>query len=130
MTPQDLRLQVRQGQFRKPTAGYCGTFAQANLVILPKADADDFMLFCQRNPKPCPLLGVGEPGQWSIPLLGDGIDVRTDVRGYYGYRDGDKTKELASLLDLWQPDFVVFALGCYFFSMDRETCREREGRRG
>src|SRR3546814_17910040 len=107
-------FQVRQGKVRKPTAGYCGTFAQANLVSLPKAEADDFMLLCQRNPKPCPLLGVGEPGQWSIPLLGDGIDVRTDVPGYYVYRAGDKTQELDSLLDIWQPDFVVFAIGCSF----------------
>jgi uncharacterized protein YcsI (UPF0317 family) len=97
-----------------PTAGYCGEFAQANLAILPKAYADDFMLFCQRNPKPCPLLGVGEPGRWDIPSLGIDLDIRTDFPGYYVYRDGRKAEELTSLKDIWQPDFVAFAIGCSF----------------
>jgi len=114
MTPQDLRHQIRQGQFRKPTAGYCGDFAQANLVVLPRIHADDFMRFCQRNPKPCPLLGVSEPGQWAMPLLGSDIDIRTDLPGYYVYRDGHKAQELTDLCDIWQSDFVVFAIGCSF----------------
>ena len=43
-------------------------YAQANLVILPADWAFDFLLFCQRNPKPCPLLDVTEPGRWSPPF--------------------------------------------------------------
>eukprot|EP01034_Spumella_vulgaris_P038241 gene38241-47216_t len=35
MTPLELRHKVRSGEFRLPTAGYCGEYAQANLVILP-----------------------------------------------------------------------------------------------
>ena len=88
MTPLELRQQVRSGQFRLPTAGYCGDFAQANLVMLPQAYADDFLLFCQRNPKACPVLGMGEPGQWNVAALGRDIDLRTDLPGYYLYRDG------------------------------------------
>ena len=114
MTPQELRHQVRQGQLNAPTAGYCGEFAQANLAILPKAYADDFMRFCQRNPKACPLLGVGEPGQWNMESIGRDIDIRTDIPGYYLYRDGQLAGELTTLHDVWQTDFVVFAIGCSF----------------
>lgn len=114
MSPHELRQQIRNGQLRKPTAGYCGEYAQANLAILPRAQADDFMRFCHLNPKPCPLLGIGEPGQWQMPMLGEGIDIRTDVPGYYVYRDGKRAEEVTDLRDAWQPDFVVFAIGCSF----------------
>lgn len=114
MTPLEFRHQVRSGQFRGPTSGYCGDFAQANLVILPKAYADDFLRFCVLNPKACPLLGVGEPGHWDLASIGADIDIRTDVPGYYVYRDGRRDEELSALRDLWQSDFVVFAIGCSF----------------
>jgi uncharacterized protein YcsI (UPF0317 family) len=114
MNPDQFRLQVRQGRFRAPTAGQCGPYAQANLVILPQVHADDFLRFCLFNPRACPLLGVGEPGQWAIPALGQDLDIRTDVPGYYVHRDGRRAEELTSLMEIWQPDFVTFALGCSF----------------
>lgn len=114
MTPLDLRHRVRNGEFRGPTAGYCGEFAQANLAILPKTCADDFLRFCVLNPKPCPLLGISEPGQWTLDRVGRDIDIRTDVPGYYLYRDGKIVEELTTLHDVWQDDFVVFAIGCSF----------------
>jgi uncharacterized protein YcsI (UPF0317 family) len=114
MTPLQLRHKVRNGEFRIPTAGYCGEFAQANLAILPQSHADAFLRFCQRNPKPCPLLAVGEPGQWNVPALGADMDLRTDVPGYYIYRDGELAGETTSLTELWQDDLVVFAIGCSF----------------
>ena len=114
MTPVEFRHQVRNGQFREPTAGHCGDFAQANLAILPKASADDFLRFCFLNPKACPLLGVGEQGQWSLPSVGLDIDIRSDVPGYYVYRNGRMAEERTSLQEIWQSDFVVFAIGCSF----------------
>jgi uncharacterized protein YcsI (UPF0317 family) len=114
MTPSNFRQQVRSGQFRRPTAGFCGPFAQANLVILPQADAGDFLLFCQRNAKACPLLAVGEPGQWNLPALGADVDLRTDVPGYYVYRDGRLAQECDALGALWRDDLVGFAIGCSF----------------
>ena len=112
MTPLAFRHKARNGQFREATAGHCGDFAQANLVILPKADADDFFRFCFLNPKSCPLLGVGEPGQWDMASIGSDIDIRTDVPGYYVYRDGRMVEERASLQGIWQPAVGVFAIGC------------------
>ena len=114
MNPAEFRLQVREGGFRAPTTGQCGPYAQANLVILPQRYADDFLRFCLFNPQACPLLGVGEPGQWAVPALGQDLDIRTDVPGYYVYRDGQRAEELTSLEAIWQPDFVTFALGCSF----------------
>lgn len=114
MTPFEFRRQVRNGEFREPTAGHCGDFAQANLAILPKACADDFFRFCFLNPKSCPLLGVGEPGQWELASVGLDIDIRSDVPKYYVYRDGRMAEERASLQAIWQSDFVVFAIGCSF----------------
>ena len=114
MTPIQLRHLVRAGEFRKPTSGQCGGFAQANLVILPQAQAHDFLLFCQRNPKACPLLAVGEPGAWDVPALGLDVDIRTDVPGYYVYCHGELAESPASLVDVWCDDLVVFAIGCSF----------------
>ncbi len=114
ITPFEFRQAVRSGQFRGPTAGYCGDFAQANLAILPLAHAHDFLRFCQSNPKACPLLGVGEPGQWHVPALGREVDIRTDVPGYNVYRDGKLAEQVDNLAEYWQSDFVVFAIGCSF----------------
>jgi uncharacterized protein YcsI (UPF0317 family) len=114
MKPIQFRHLVRAGEFRKPTAGICGGFAQANLVILPEAQAHDFLRFAQRNPKACPLLAVGEAGAWSVPALGADLDLRTDVPGYYVYRDGELADTPASLEQLWRVDLVAFALGCSF----------------
>jgi uncharacterized protein YcsI (UPF0317 family) len=114
MTPHDFRLQVRKKAFAGPTAGYCGPYAQANLAILPARYAEDFLRFCQRNPKACPLLAVGETGQWSLPSLGVDIDIRTDIPGYNVYRDGVLSAQPADLLEVWRDDLVVFAIGCSF----------------
>jgi len=113
MTPHQLRQRIRDGQFRQPTSGYCGEFAQANLVILPEVHANDFLRFCQRNSQACPLLGFSEPGRWDIPAIGQ-IDLRSDAPGYYVYRDGKLAEETHALHDLWQSDFVGFAIGCSF----------------
>jgi uncharacterized protein YcsI (UPF0317 family) len=114
MKPIQFRHLVRAGEFRKPTAGVCGGFAQANLVILPDAQAHDFLRFSQRNPKACPLLAVGEPGAWNLPALGADLDLRTDVPGYYVYRDGELAESPVSLAGLWRDDLVAFAIGCSF----------------
>jgi uncharacterized protein YcsI (UPF0317 family) len=114
MTPQAFRHAVRSGDFRSPTAGQCGAYAQANLVILPQAQADEFLLFCQRNPRACPLLAVGEPGQWNVAALGADMDLRSDVPGYNIYRDGQLASQTHALHEVWRDDLVAFAIGCSF----------------
>jgi uncharacterized protein YcsI (UPF0317 family) len=112
--PQHFRHQVRSGLFTGPTAGHCGDYAQANLVILPQRYADDFLKFCVLNPRACPLLAVGEAGQWAIPALGADLDIRSDVPAYYVYREGELAEEATALHALWRDDLVVFAIGCSF----------------
>ena len=112
--PHRFRQLVRHKDFKGPTAGHCGDYAQANLVIVPSAYAEDFLRFCIRNPKACPLLGVGEKGEWNIPALGQDLDLRTDVPGYNVYRDGVLAEQPEDLLALWNDDLVAFAIGCSF----------------
>jgi uncharacterized protein YcsI (UPF0317 family) len=87
---------------------------QANLAILPRDLAFDFLLFCQRNPKPCPLLEVVEAGQVEPGLTTPGGDIRSDVPGYRIYENGEFTAEVDSLVPHWRDDLVSFLLGCSF----------------
>ncbi len=109
----ELRQAIRSGKFSGHTSG-AGAFVQGNLVILPKAWADDFLLYCQRNPKPCPLLAVGDPGRPVIESLGRDVDVRTDLPGYRVWRDGVLVDEVAEVASLWRADLVSFVIGCSF----------------
>ncbi len=113
-TGRDVRLACRSGTHDKHTSGLAPGYVQANLAILPAAHADDFLRFCQRNPKPCPVLAVSEPGAVALPGLAADLDIRTDVPGYRVFRDGAHAGDVADILDLWQDDFVTFALGCSF----------------
>jgi uncharacterized protein YcsI (UPF0317 family) len=111
--PQALRQAAREGRFKQPTAGHAPGFLQANLMIVPQEDAFDFLLFCQRNPKPCPLIEVLEPGA-TEPNCAPGANLATDVPGYRIYRHGEFAGERDNVADLWQPDFVPFLIGCSF----------------
>src|SRR6185295_8224588 len=87
---------------------------QANLCILPKHDAEDFLRYCQRNPKPCPLLAVTEPGDPRLPQLGADLDLRTDLPSYRVWRDGELADTVTDISALWRDDLVGFALGCSY----------------
>jgi uncharacterized protein YcsI (UPF0317 family) len=112
--PREFRSAARAGLCDGPTAGYCGGYVQVNLMILPKEFAGDFERFCALNPRACPLLAVGDAGSWSLPTLGDDIDVRTDVPRYTVYRNGNVSESPTDLVRHWRDDLVTFALGCSF----------------
>ncbi|MGV0379368.1 putative hydro-lyase [Corynebacterium lehmanniae] len=95
------------------TAGFSAGFAQANLIALDKKYAFDFLLFAQRNPKPCPLLGVLEPGEVSSPLLAGG-DIRTDIPSYRVFSHGSLIDEPTDATAYWTEDTVAFVIGCSF----------------
>src|SRR5690554_6198486 len=111
---QRCREQIRNNEHRGPTAGLAPGCVQANLMILPQSLADEFLLFCQRNPKPCPLLAVTEPGQYTVPAMGRDIDLRRDVPQYRVWRHGKLDTEPHDLMDVWQDDLVSFLIGCSF----------------
>lgn len=109
-----IRQRIRAGIFSGHTSGVAPRHVQGNLVILPVDVASDFLLFCQRNPKPCPLLAVSEPGQTMLPALGADIDIRTDVPRYRVWRDGALVDEPTDIKNYWRNDLVSFIIGCSF----------------
>ena len=95
---QEVRQMIRDGLLRAPTSGYADGYMQANLMILPAEYAADFKGFCDKNPKSCPLVAMGKPGDPSLPLAGN-IDIRTDVARYRVYREGVHIDTVDNLLD-------------------------------
>jgi uncharacterized protein YcsI (UPF0317 family) len=108
------RLRIRKGQFTGPTSGLAPGNVQANLVILPRALAHDFLRFAQANPKPCPVLAVSEEGSPAFPILGAELDIRTDIPLYRVWRNGVLVDEPTDVCDVWRDDLVSFAIGCSF----------------
>jgi len=112
-TPARLRAACRGGAWDRPTAGVANGFVQANLMIVPQEAAFDFLLFCQRNPKPCPIVEVLEAGR-TEPSCAPGADLRTDLPRYRVYRDGRLAEEVTDVSRHWRGDLVSFLLGCSF----------------
>ena len=110
----ELRGLIRANEYHSHTAGLGRGFLQTNIAILPEAFALDFFRFCQRNPKPCPLVGVSDTGDPMLGTLGGDLDIRTDAPAYNIYRDGELERSVNDLNDVWRDDLVAFALGCSF----------------
>jgi uncharacterized protein YcsI (UPF0317 family) len=124
---QELRRQIRNGEFSGTTSGKCPGFAQANLCILPKEYAFDFLLFCLRNPKPCPLLEVLEPGKYKLGNNSSSncdndsdCNVLTDVPLYHRFENGELVDDTyrppfeVGGQNTWFEDMVTFVIGCSF----------------
>jgi uncharacterized protein YcsI (UPF0317 family) len=110
----EVRQAARTGALTTVTPGLARGYVQANLVVVPRELAFDFLLFCQRNPKPCPVLDVTEPGNPEPALVAPGADVRTDLPRYCVYRNGERVEEPTDLRAWWRDDLVAFLLGCSF----------------
>ncbi len=114
MSPSEVRHLIREGKITSQTSGMCRGFAQANLCILPKEYAYDFLLFTQRNPKPCPVLEVTDVGSRAMPLLAKDGDVAKDFPKYRIWQNGILTDEVTDIEAIWRDDFVSFLIGCSF----------------
>jgi uncharacterized protein YcsI (UPF0317 family) len=108
------RAAIRAGRYTAHTSGLARDHVQGNVVILPQAQAEDFLRYCQLNPKPCPLLAMSRPGDPMLPKLGADIDIRTDVPRYRVWRHGELVDEPTDLNALWRDDLVTFIIGCSF----------------
>jgi uncharacterized protein YcsI (UPF0317 family) len=113
-TAADVRQAARTGRLTGPTPGLALGYVHANFVAVPREVALDFLLFCQRNPKPCPLLDVTEPGDPEPRGVAPGADLRTDVPAYRVYRRGELIDEPTDVTRYWRDDLVAFLIGCSF----------------
>jgi uncharacterized protein YcsI (UPF0317 family) len=114
LSPREVRELCRKNLYSDPTAGLAKGYAQANLAMMPKALALDFMIFAQRNPKPCPILDVVEAGCKEPKRVAPGADICTDIPRYRIYKKGQLVDEVTNLQNYWQEDMVGFLLGCSF----------------
>ncbi len=112
-TSSRLREKIRAGRWNAPTSGEAPGYVQANLVMLPEDAAFHFLLFCTRNPKPCPILDVLEPGVWE-PDIAKGADLRTDLPRYRIFERGKFKNETDQVYDVAHEKLVSFLFGCSF----------------
>lgn len=111
LEPGEARALFRGG-LRTTTAGWCAGYTQANLIVVPRTLAYDVLLFAQRNPKPCPVLDVAEPGEFAMSIF-EG-DLRTDLPAYVVYEHGEPVAEVTDVTEHWADDLVAFLIGCSF----------------
>ena len=111
--PSNVREMIREGKWSEPTSGLCMGYVQANLVILPKEWAYEFLLFCVRNPKPCPILEVLDPGVVE-PKIARDADIRRDLPKYRIYKNGGIKEVVEDISGLFTDDMMSFLLGCSF----------------
>src|SRR5712691_23910 len=95
--PREVRRAIRRGEHSGHTAGLAPGYVQGNVCILPREYAEEFALFCERNPKPCPLLAASQPGEAQLPSLGEDLDIRTDVPRYRVFRDGEPVEDVGDI---------------------------------
>lgn len=114
VSPKEVREKIRRGEITGQTSGMCEGYAQANLVTLPKALAYDFLLFAQRNPRPCPLLEVSDTGSRELHYIAEGADIATDIPRYRVFRNGVLEGEYTDVVKFWRDDLVSFLIGCSF----------------
>lgn len=110
----EVRRACREGSWTGPTCGLAPGYSQANLVMLPQDWAFDFLLFCQRNPQPCPLLEVTPAGSWTPQITAPDADLRSDLPGYRVWKNGELVDEPADVHRYWRDDLVSFLIGCSF----------------
>jgi uncharacterized protein YcsI (UPF0317 family) len=123
-TPREARLAMRKGDWTGPTVFKIPGYVQCNLVVLSKAEAYDFLLYCQRNPKACPLIDVTDPGDPEPRLAAPGADLRTDLPRYAIYRRGERCPDMEEITELWRNDSVGFLIGS---SLTFDQALERAG---
>jgi uncharacterized protein YcsI (UPF0317 family) len=109
-----VRVAARNASLVNPTAGLAPGFVQGNLIVLPAEEAAEFQRFCLRNPKPCPIIGMSDPGNPNLSELGEDLDIRTDIPRYRVWKNGEIVEEPTDVKSWWRDDLVAFVIGCSF----------------
>lgn len=108
---QAARLAIREGRHRGSSRGLALGYVQCNLVVIPQALAYDFLVYCQRNQRACPVIEVLDAGSWEPKQSAPGADLRTDLSRYAVYRDGRRVADETNIKHLWRDDLVAFLIG-------------------
>lgn len=109
--PRRLRKLIGQGAITGSSRGQALGYLQCNLAILPQEYAADFLLYCRRNAKACPVLEVTAPGQTEPVRLAPGADLRTDCARYAIWLRGQRQADRTDIRALWRDDLVSFLIG-------------------
>ncbi len=112
LSPTQARALFRAGTIA-PTSGWAAGHTQANLIAVPADWAYDVLLFAHRNPQPCPVLDVTDPGS-ATTVLAPTADLRTDLPRYRVWEHGQLVDEPIDVTDRWRDDLVTFLIGCSF----------------
>ena len=119
--PAQMRRVIRSGAYDGRTLALALEFVQANLAVVPADYASDFLRYCQRNPRPCPLLEVIEDGEVEPRIFAPGADIRTDIAKYRVYEHGNMVAEVNDISEFWRDDLVSFLLGCSFSFIEKSS---------
>lgn len=122
MTPEEFRAIVRRGEWTEKTMDYteeyagwemavCRGYTQSNLAVVPQDMAFEFLLFCQRNPRPCALLEVTDAGDPHPRRMAPEADLRTDLPRYRVFQEGELIDEPTDISRYWRDDLVAFLIG-------------------
>lgn len=110
LNPPEIRAAIRRGEWTDHTIGLAMGYVACNLVVLPRELAFDFAVFCQRNPKPGPLLEITDTGSPFPRRCAPGADLRTDLPKYRVWRDGELADEVTDIVRYWRDDLVAFLI--------------------
>jgi len=110
-TGREARQAIRDKRHTGSSRGLAMGYVQCNLVLIPQVLAFDFMLYCQRNQRACPLLEVTDPGSPEPRRLAPGADLRTDLARYAVYRNGERLPDVTGIRGLWRDYLVAFLIG-------------------
>ena len=113
MKPFELRKLIKEGKFKRATAGVCPGYVQTNLVVLEDRYANDFEEFCLLNNKAVPLLETIRGGHES-DFLAKGADLLDELPMYNLFQNGKVIKSVDNIREFYKKDLVFFLIGCSF----------------
>lgn len=108
--PKNLRHFCRTNQFEHLTNGFCPGYQQANLIIIPKQYAYDFLLYCNRNKSLFTLIEATDIGSFEPYSAAFNADLRTDLPKYKLMDLGMFVADMDNISEVWEEDFVSFLI--------------------
>ena len=111
--PGNIRKSISELKVQGPTSAYAYGYIQANLVIIDKTHAFDFLSYSMLNPSPCPILEVLEPGNPFPVKSATSSDIRYDLGKYLIFQD-KKSIIVENIENYWTKSKVTFLIGCLF----------------